>query len=107
MTQCHTPEVLSLQQYLCENVKSCTEETFCKRISFALQVTTLYLVPPLIQFIGSSPDVKTSNLESLKAVNNGAAPIGPNDVERLLKKTPNLQFTQGTLCQLLNTLNVL
>jgi acyl-CoA synthetase (AMP-forming)/AMP-acid ligase II len=59
------------------------------------KVTTLYLVPPLIQFIGSSPDVKTSNLESLKAVNNGAAPIGPNDVERLLKKTPNLQFTQG------------
>jgi len=72
-----------------------------------LQVTALYLVPPLIQFIGSNPEVKRSQLESLKTVNNGAAPIGPNDVERLLKKTPTLQFTQGTHCQLLNTLNVL
>jgi len=107
MTGCHTPEVVSLQQKFCDNVKSHTEETFCKRISFALQVTTLYLVPPLIQFIGSSPEVKSSHLESLKTINNGAAPIGPNDVERLLKKATNLQFTQGTLCQLLNILNVL
>lgn len=59
------------------------------------KVTALYLVPPLIQFIGSNPEVKRSQLESLKTVNNGAAPIGPNDVERLLKKTPTLQFTQG------------
>jgi hypothetical protein len=66
-------------------------------------------VPPLIQFIGASPDVKSSQLESVNTINNGAAPIGPNDVERLLKKAPNVQFFQGTLCQLpvLNTLNVL
>lgn len=64
-------------------------------------------MPPLIQFIGSNPDVKSSHLESLNLVNNGAGPVGPNDVERLLKKAPNIQFTQGTLCQLLNTLNVL
>ena len=64
-------------------------------------------MPPLIQFIGSSPEVKSSHLESLTVVNNGAGPVGPNDVERLLKKASNIQFTQGTLRQLLNTLNVL
>ena len=64
-------------------------------------------MPPLIQFIGSSPEVKSSYLESVITVNNGAAPVGPNDVERLLKKAPNIRFTQGTFCQLLNTLNVL
>ena len=78
-----------------------------QRIYFASQATALYLVPPLIQFISSSPDVKSSHLESLNTVNNGAAPIGPNDVERLLRKAPNMQFTQGTLCQLLNTMTVL
>ena len=72
-----------------------------------MQATVLYVVPPLIQFIASSPDVKDSHVESVNIVNNGAAPVGPNDVERLLKKAPNIQFTQGTICQLLNTLNVL
>jgi hypothetical protein len=57
--------------------------------------------------MGSNPDVKSSQLESVRSINNGAAPVGPNDVERLLKKAPNICFTQGTLCQLLNTLNVL
>jgi len=59
------------------------------------KATALYLVPPLIQFIASSPDVKSSHVESVNTVNNGAAPIGPNDVERLLKKAPNIRFTQG------------
>jgi acyl-CoA synthetase (AMP-forming)/AMP-acid ligase II len=72
-----------------------------------LQATILYLVPPLIQFIGSSPDVKSSQLESVRFINNGAAPVGPNDVERLLKKAPNVLFGQGTLRRLLNRLNVL
>jgi acyl-CoA synthetase (AMP-forming)/AMP-acid ligase II len=105
----HIPEELSLQQYLCENLKSRTEQTFSKRICFALQATMLYLVPPLIQLMGSSPDIKSSHFESVNTINNGAAPVGPNDVERLLKKAPNVRFSQGTLCQLpvLNKLNVL
>jgi hypothetical protein len=108
-TKCHGVTSWKLQAFSSISVRviSHTEETFCKWIFFALQATVLYLVPPLIQFIGSNPEVKSSHLEYLHTVSNGAAPIGPNDVERLLKKSPHIKFTQGTLCQLLNTFNVL
>lgn len=59
------------------------------------KATMLYLVPPLIQLMGSSPDIKSSHFESVNTINNGAAPVGPNDVERLLKKAPNVRFSQG------------
>lgn len=59
------------------------------------KATALYLVPPLIQFMGSHPAVKTSDFESVMLVNNGAGPIGCNDVERLLKKAPHVRFGQG------------
>jgi hypothetical protein len=57
--------------------------------------------------MGSHPDVKTSDLESVRVVNNGAAPIGCYDVERLLKRAPHVQFTQGTFHQLLNKINII
>jgi hypothetical protein len=67
-----------------------------------MQATQLYLVPPLIQFMGSHPLVKTSDFESVSMITNGAAPVGTNDVERLLKKAPHVMFSQGTFLQLLN-----
>jgi hypothetical protein len=72
-----------------------------------MQATALYLVPPLIQFIGTHPAVKTSDFESVKLVNNGAAPIGCGDVERLLKRAPHVRFGQGTFHHLLNKRTVL
>ncbi|KDR16255.1 probable 4-coumarate--CoA ligase 3 isoform X2 [Zootermopsis nevadensis] len=59
------------------------------------KATTLYLVPPLIHFIASHPDVKSSYFESVTLINNGAASVGLNDVERLLKKAPHVSFSQG------------
>ncbi|PNF38008.1 putative 4-coumarate--CoA ligase 3 [Cryptotermes secundus] len=59
------------------------------------KATALYLVPPVIQFMSSHPDVKTSDFETVRLVNSGAAPIGYNDVERLLEKAPHVEFTQG------------
>jgi hypothetical protein len=59
------------------------------------------MVPPLIQFMGSHPDVKTSDFETVRLINSGAAPIGCNDVERLLKRAPHVLFVQGTFHQLL------
>ncbi|KAJ9590143.1 hypothetical protein L9F63_016728, partial [Diploptera punctata] len=59
------------------------------------KATLLYLVPPLIQFMASHPDVKSSYFDSVRVVNNGAAPVGPNDVDRLLKKAPQITFSQG------------
>jgi hypothetical protein len=64
-------------------------------------------VPPLILFLGSHPDVKTSDFESVRLINNGAAHIGCNDVERFLKRAPHMQFTQGTFNQLLNKRNII
>jgi hypothetical protein len=72
-----------------------------------MQATALYLVPPLIQFMGSHPAVKTSDFDSVRLVNNGAAPIGCSDVERLLKRAPHVQFGQGTFHQLLNKRTIL
>lgn len=73
------------------------EQGSCKLIflCFILQATTLYLVPPLIHFIASHPDVKSSYFESVTLINNGAASVGLNDVERLLKKAPHVSFSQG------------
>jgi hypothetical protein len=45
--------------------------------------------------MSSHPDVKSSDFESLNFINNGAAPVGQNDVERLLKKAPHVLFCQG------------
>ncbi|KAJ4444145.1 hypothetical protein ANN_05934, partial [Periplaneta americana] len=59
------------------------------------KATVLYLVPPLIQFMGAHPDVKAEYFNSVKFINNGAAPAGPNDIERLLKKAPQVRFGQG------------
>jgi hypothetical protein len=56
----------------------------------------LYLVPPLIQFIGFHPEVKSNYFESVTLITNGAAPLGENDIERLLKKLPHVSFNQGT-----------
>jgi hypothetical protein len=72
-----------------------------------MQATLLYLVPPLIQFMGTHPLVKTSDFESVSLINNGAAPVGSNDVERLLKRAPHVRFGQGTFLQLLNKTDIL
>jgi hypothetical protein len=65
-----------------------------------MQATVLYLVPPLIQFMGSHPLVKSSDFESVNLINNGAAPVSCNDVEHLLKKAPHVRFVQGTFLYL-------
>lgn len=59
------------------------------------KASVLYVVPPLIQFMGSHPDIKGSQFDSVRIINNGAAPVGPNDVERLLAKAPHITFMQG------------
>ncbi|PSN32296.1 putative 4-coumarate--CoA ligase 3 [Blattella germanica] len=63
--------------------------------SKVVTASMLYLVPPLIQFMASHPDVKGSYLNSVRCVNNGAAPVGPNDVDRFLTKAPQVTFMQG------------
>lgn len=72
-----------------------------------MQATALYLVPPVIQYLSSHPDIKTSDFDTVRLITSGAAPIGYNDVERLLNKVPHVEFTQGIFHQLLNKRNVL
>ena len=55
------------------------------------------LVPPLISFLATHPMVKSSMLQSIRAVTGGAAPFGPALIENFKKKCePNeVEFREG------------
>lgn len=55
----------------------------------------LHLVPPLVQFCASSPDVTPSDLESLEFAFIGAAPIGEALAAKFKEKAPNCLFREG------------
>jgi len=50
--------------------------------------TFLHLVPPLASFLANSPLVTREHLASLRQVNVGAAPSGPQLIEQFYKKAP-------------------
>merc|ERR1711997_133277 len=57
----------------------------------------LALVPPLISFLATHPMVKSSMLESVRAVTGGAAPFGPALIENFKKKCEpyEVEFREG------------
>ena len=64
---------------------------------FNFQPTYLALVPPLISFLATHPMVKSSMLESVRAVTGGAAPFGPALIENFKKKCEphDVEFREG------------
>ncbi|XP_046383848.1 4-coumarate--CoA ligase 3-like [Ischnura elegans] len=50
------------------------------------KVSLLYLVPPLLLFLTSHPEVNGKTLKHLETIMSGAAPLGAKDVERFTNK---------------------
>lgn len=60
------------------------------------KVNLFYAVPPIVLFMGSTPDLKAKQLEHLKLVVSAAAPLPLSDVHALLDKSQNnLNFIQA------------
>lgn len=59
------------------------------------QVTTMLLVPTMLQMLADHPDADRYDLTSLRTVGYGAAPMSPAVRERAVKLFPNCGFYQG------------
>ncbi|CAH0727178.1 unnamed protein product, partial [Brenthis ino] len=55
----------------------------------------LYVVPPMVFFLGKHPAVTPHHLESVQGMVCGAAPVSNNDAAAVLNKNKNIIFRQG------------
>lgn len=55
----------------------------------------MYVVPPMVTFLGKHPSVTPEHLESVRGIICGAAPVSSTDAEILLTKNKNIIFRQG------------
>lgn len=58
-------------------------------------VNFLMISPPTMLMLGKSSDVKNYNLSSIKAIICGAAPLGIDLINSVLKRLPGIQISQG------------
>ena len=65
-----------------------------------LQVTTLPLVPPLVQFLTKHPMVDKFDLSSLQSLSSGAAPLARDLEIGVAKRLPSLVAVRQGLCLL-------
>ncbi|XP_014286384.1 uncharacterized protein [Halyomorpha halys] len=54
--------------------------------------TVLYVAPPLVLYLGSSPNVTEEHLRSVKIILSGAAPVAESDIMKCVKKSPPTVF---------------
>ncbi|XP_047997604.1 4-coumarate--CoA ligase 1-like [Leguminivora glycinivorella] len=59
------------------------------------QANVLFLVPPMVVFLGKHPAVQAAHLQSVYGVISGAAPVSETDAAAVLKKNPKINFRQG------------
>lgn len=69
-------------------------------IFLLLQVTTLPLVPPLVQFLTKHPMVDKFDLSSLQSLSSGAAPLARDLEIGVAKRLPSLVAVRQGLCLL-------
>jgi acyl-CoA synthetase (AMP-forming)/AMP-acid ligase II len=67
----------------------------CLTHTLISQATVLYMVPPLVQFLGTHPKVMSRHFETVRFVASGAGPIGQSDAQRVLDKASHIHFIQG------------
>ncbi len=53
------------------------------------------MVPPLIGFMATHPQVTAKKLASVKEVHVGGAPVGKAIMAQFLKKVPGVRFKEG------------
>lgn len=72
-----------------------TPESYIKTL-VTYKPDVLYLAPPLVLFLSTHDDVKSEHLASIRTILSGAAPLGADDEERLIKKANrDLNIRQG------------
>lgn len=54
--------------------------------------TVLYVAPPLVLYLGSSPNVTEEHLRTVKIILSGAAPVAESDIMKCVKKSPPTVF---------------
>ncbi|XP_072930565.1 uncharacterized protein [Epargyreus clarus] len=59
------------------------------------KVQHLYVVPPMVVFLGKHPAVKPEHLASIEGIVSGAAPLSETDAAAVLKKNEKIIFRQG------------
>ncbi|XP_055327154.1 uncharacterized protein LOC129580588 isoform X2 [Sitodiplosis mosellana] len=59
------------------------------------KATLLHVVPPILIYLGQHDGVNPKDLECVRAVMSGAAPLGALDVEQFFQKAPNTNIVQG------------
>lgn len=65
-------------------------------ISLLFQATMLFVVPPMVHFLGLKPEVTNDHLKYLRLIMSAAAPLGEDDILRCIKKAPcGVNFIQG------------
>ena len=58
--------------------------------------TFLHLVPPLASFLANHPVITPEHLSSLRQINVGAAPSGPELIRQFYKKAPSyVMYKEG------------
>ncbi|KAG6459998.1 hypothetical protein O3G_MSEX011710 [Manduca sexta] len=55
----------------------------------------LFIVPPMVVFLGKHPAVKPEHLASVSGIISGAAPLSATDAAAVLSKNKNIVFRQG------------
>ncbi|XP_068629293.1 uncharacterized protein [Battus philenor] len=59
------------------------------------KVEHLYIVPPMVVFLGKHPAVTPDHLQSVREIISGAAPLSASDAMAVLNKNKNIGFRQG------------
>ncbi|KAL0829361.1 hypothetical protein ABMA28_004139 [Loxostege sticticalis] len=60
------------------------------------RLNLMFLAPPMVLFLGSSPAVTKKHFENIHSITSGAAPLPSADIENLFRKADReLSFVQG------------
>ncbi|CAD5221491.1 unnamed protein product [Bursaphelenchus okinawaensis] len=65
-------------------------EVFCAQIQ-KYRIQLVHVVPPMVVFMAKSPVVDRYDLSSVKWVGSGAAPLGQDLSDELMKRLPNIR----------------
>jgi hypothetical protein len=65
------------------------------------QATVLFAAPPILLYLGASPDVTKEHLAHLRLTVSGAAAVAKSDIEGCVAKSPETNvYKQGLIYKL-------
>ncbi|XP_075232458.1 uncharacterized protein LOC142330877 [Lycorma delicatula] len=82
-TLMHGAKIVTLPQFDAESYLKLLKEQKC---------TVLYVVPPMVLFLGGHPAVTKEHFHHVHYVVSGAAPLGLSDIEKCVNKLPGTAY---------------